>query len=163
MNNQDIIIRELKGFKEISTILPLNVQQNTDMDEVTFCNCLKQMLKEGYRCLGAFTHDGKMAGCAGFWVGTRFWCGAFIEPDNVVIDQNYRRLGIGEKLMAWIEEEGKRLGCQIVKLETYRNNEKARLFYGKLAYDELGLVIVRPLSISADEWHQKLANKAHGP
>lgn len=76
-----------------------------------------------------------------------------------MIDENHRRLGIGEKLMAWIEVEGKRHNCQIVKLEAYAANIKARAFYERLKYDELGVVILRPLSISEEQWQAKLEHK----
>lgn len=157
---QDIIIRELKGYQEISIIFPLIVQLNTDMDEVTFSKCLKEMIREGYRCIGAFTHDGKLVGCSGFWIGTRFWCGPFIEPENLIIDRDHRRSGIGEKLMAWIEAEGRRHNCQIVKLEAYASNAKTRAFYASRAYEEPGLVITKPLAITAEQWQEKLEKKA---
>lgn len=163
---KSIVIRELKGLKEISAIFPLIVQSNPEIDKTDFNRRLKTMLKENYRCIGAYVvsrpgdNSGKLVGCAGFWFGTRFWCDVFIEPDNVVIAREYRRYGIGRKLMAWIEAEGKRKKCRIIKLETYAANLKSRAFYATQSYEELGLVIVKPLGISAEEWQEQLAHKA---
>ncbi|HEU5046542.1 MAG TPA: GNAT family N-acetyltransferase [Rickettsiales bacterium] len=159
MASEAVTVRELKGLEEISIIFPLITQLNPDVDEAAFASRLKVMLKEGYRCIGAF-QQGKLVGCTGFWIGTRMWCGAFIEPDNLVIDRDHRRQGIGEQLMAWVEQEGRRHNCQIVKLETYTVNEKARAFYAGQGYDEPGIVIVKPLMIDPETWRKNLESKA---
>ncbi len=156
----EVRVRELKIFREIVRIFPLVCQLNPDIDERSFRGCLKRMLKEGYRCIGAFSRKSdSLIGCAGFWTGTRFWCGAFIEPDNVVVDRAHRSMGIGKKLMEWIEREGLRRKCRILKLETYTVNTNARRFYGQKAYEEPGVVMVKPLLVDAEEWRLQLGAK----
>lgn len=162
----EIIVRELNGFEEIRTIFPLISQLNPDITETEFLERLKVMLCEGYRCIGAFsapvfnTGAGFMLGCAGFWVGTRLWCGKFIEPDNLVVNRQHRGCGVGDKLMEWIEEEGKTHNCHIVKLEAYAVNTNARAFYVRKSYEEPGIVIVKPLMVDSEEWREKLNIRA---
>lgn len=155
----EIEIREFIDEAEAELLFPLISQQNPEIDKNTFQTRLGAMLKEGFRCIGAFD-DKKLVGCAGFWTGTRFWCGTFIEPDNVVMLHNYRHQGIGRKLMQWIEYEAKRLNCEIIKIETYAKNMPARSFYAKQSYEEIGIVLVKPLQMSGVEWNKKLNSKS---
>ncbi len=73
-------------------------------------------------------------GVSGFWINTKIWCGKYIEPDNVVIDRNYRSAGIGKMLMDWIMLEGKKLGCKTSVLDSYVSSDKARRFYFREGY-----------------------------
>jgi GNAT superfamily N-acetyltransferase len=154
------MIRELLGFDDIRQILPLVQQLNPDVDATTFDTRLHAMLQEGYRCIAAFSDTGVMLGCSGFWVGTRFWCGSFIEPDNVVVDAAHRSHGIGAALVAWIEAEGVKLGCEITKLDAYTIRVKSRDFYKRLGYDEPGVVLLKPLTINKEIWQEQLLAKA---
>ena len=96
-----ITLRELKGFEALRQIFPLIRQLNPDIEEVAFLTRLRAMIPDGYRCVAAFSDAGAMLGCAGFWSGTRFWCGSFIEPDNVVVDATHRSQGVGATLVQW--------------------------------------------------------------
>src|SRR6185312_2666050 len=111
-------IIELKTIGDMQVIYPLVKQLNPDLTKAIFTRRLKEMLKNGYRCIAAM--EGKeIVGTSGFWTNTRFWCGAYIEPDNVVVDSSCRSKGVGKKLMGWIEAEARRLGCRMVWLLSY--------------------------------------------
>lgn len=155
----EVVVRELVGFEAVKGMFPLIHQLNPEIEEKDFLTRLKAMLEEGYRCIGAY-RDGELVGVSGFWVGTRFWCGRFIEPDNVVVDENCREGGVGRVLMEWIEAEGRRLGCDIMKLETYAAKVGARAFYRRQGYEEPGIVMLKPLVANADAWLEKLHAKA---
>jgi GNAT superfamily N-acetyltransferase len=145
----DVTLRELNGFTEMTSTFPLIHQSNPDLDEPVFHERIGHMLAEGgYRCIAAY-RDGTMVGVAGFWVGTALWCGSYIEPDNVVVDQAQRSGGIGAVMMEWIEAEGRRLGCGIMKLEAYATRERTRAFYRRIGYKELGVVMMKSLSEAA--------------
>lgn len=149
-------------------IFPLIAQLNPDVTKKLFLTYLGKMRKEGYRCIGAFLLSQAkakkpiLAGCAGFWTGTRFWCGPWIEPDNVVVDRNYRGMGIGDALMKWIEREGRRRKSRIIRLEAYAANTSARAFYARQSYEELGVVILKPLTVDADEWRRQIKARIGG-
>ena len=141
----DVEIRELAGLAEIATAYPLIQQLNPEVDEALFATRLAAMLHEGgYRCIAAY-RDGQMLGVAGFWVGTQLWCGTYVEPDNVVVDRALRGGGIGALMMAWIQAEGERLGCEIMKLEAYAQRTRTRKFYRREGYEEPGVVMVKTL------------------
>lgn len=141
----DIELRELVGLAEMRSMQPLIQQSNPELDEATFEARLALMLEAGgYRCVAAY-RDGAMVGVSGFWTGVALWCGRYVEPDNVVVDQAQRSAGIGARLMAWIEAEAERLGCEIVKLETYAARTRTRAFYRREGYEEPGVVMIKVL------------------
>lgn len=141
----EVALRELKGFADMSLAYRLIHQLNPELDEQGFLARLRHMLDEGgYRCVAAY-RDGIMVGVAGFWVGTALWCGDYVEPDNVVVEQDLRGGGIGVLLMDWIEAEAQRLGCEVMKLECYAERHRTRSFYRARGYAEIGVVMLKPL------------------
>lgn len=146
----DVTVRELIGFAQMRSMFPLIRQSNPELDEPTFESRLQRMLEGGgYRCVAAYRDD-LMVGVSGFWVGTALWCGTYVEPDNVVVDREQRSGGIGGQLMAWIEAEADRLGCEIMKLETYAARTRTREFYRRQGFEEPGIVMIKTLSKGAE-------------
>lgn len=144
--SDDVELRELVGLAQLRTMYPLIQQSNPEVDEATFEQRLALMLDEGgYRCVAAY-RDGALVGVAGFWHGTALWCGRYVEPDNVVVDREQRSGGIGRKMMAWIEAEAERLGCELMKLEAYAARTRTREFYRREGFEEPGVVMIKMLS-----------------
>ena len=49
---------------------------------------LEQMLLHNYGQVGVF--DGEIClGISGFWIGTKLWCGKYLELDNIVVVEKY--------------------------------------------------------------------------
>jgi GNAT superfamily N-acetyltransferase len=141
-----IELRELTGFAAMRSMFPLIRQSNPELDEATFDSRLRRMLDAGgYRCVAAW-RGAALVGVAGFWTGTALWCGTYVEPDNVVVDEAQRGSGIGGALLAWVEAEAERLGCEILKLETDAARRRTREFYRRAGYEEPGVVMIKTLS-----------------
>lgn len=56
----------------------------------------------------------------------------------IVVDQGYRRRGIGEALVTAMEEEASRRGCRLIFLTTAERRGDAHAFYRRLGYAETG-------------------------
>jgi GNAT superfamily N-acetyltransferase len=124
----EFIIRELTTFREMSEQHKLLIQLSPQVSKKDYDRMLKEMTALGYRMIGVF--DGKKCvGISGFWIATKFYCDRYLEPDNVVIDKNYRSKGIGKRILKWLEKEGKRKGCRTIILDTYVENFSAHRFY----------------------------------
>jgi ribosomal protein S18 acetylase RimI-like enzyme len=83
--------------------------------------------------LAAF--DGaKMVGVTGFWVRTRFWCGRQFDVDNFYIRADYRNLGLGTRLMAWLEKQALAEDCALMVLDVYADNNLAQRFYHRMGF-----------------------------
>ena len=141
----DIVIRELVGLDEIATIFPL-YRQTGSLPEDLFRERLAAMIAQGnYRCIAAFTGN-RMVGVSGFWIGIQLWAGKWAEADHVVVDAEMRGAGIGAKLMAWIEAEALRLGCDLTRISMLMGKERTHKFYSRIGYADDGLILVKPLS-----------------
>ena len=157
---QEVVIRELIGIEEISTIFPLYRRHNS-MREALFRERIAAMIAQGnYRCIAAYLGD-RMVGISGLWTGTFLWTGKYVEPDHVVVDPELRSHGIGAKLLEWIEREGERLGCDVSKVAMMIGRDRAHKFYSRNGYSDDGLILVKPLSEwAAAEFPEYAAHKA---
>lgn len=129
----EINVREIQA-SEMPSIYPFIRQLNPDMSEETFRERLSQMLTQGYRCAVAEDSAGNWLGISGFWQFTRFWCGAHIDIDNVVIDEQHRNKGVGKKLVEWVESWAKQRGYGFAVLDSYAHNIDSHRFYYREGY-----------------------------
>ena len=95
------------------------------------------MVEQGYQCVGIYSGD-KLIGICGLWILTKYYVGKHIEPDNVVILEEYRGNGLGKQLMAWIYDYAKAQGCIASELNCYLTNEKGQQFWEKEGYKKIG-------------------------
>lgn len=58
----------------------------------------------------------------------------------LAVDARYQRLGIGRRLMEWLEQSARVAGTFIISLEVRFNNQGARAFYRRLGYTELARI-----------------------
>lgn len=77
--------------------------------------------------------DGEtIAGLTGYWVGSKLWCGKYLELDNVVVSEAYRSKGIGKLLFDFMEQRAIDEKCTMLALDSYTSNFKAhKFFYGQ--------------------------------
>jgi GNAT superfamily N-acetyltransferase len=125
-------IREL-AREELPLILPLIEMHNPKIAPEELRSRLEAMIPHGYHCIAAFLED-RVVGVAGYWLGVRFWCGEYMDVDNVVVDETLRSRGIGDRLMTWLEAKAKELGCQCVVLDSYVSLDRAHRFYFRRGY-----------------------------
>jgi GNAT superfamily N-acetyltransferase len=64
----------------------------------------------------------------------------------IVVDERYRRRGIGEALVTAIEEEASKRGCCLIFLTTAERRGDAHAFYRKLGYEETGRRFAKSLA-----------------
>jgi GNAT superfamily N-acetyltransferase len=133
---KNIIIRELTK-EELPTILPLIGQLNPKLAPEELKKRLESMIPKGYHCIAAFEAE-RMVGVAGYWLGTRFYCGDYMDVDNVVVDETLRSAGIGAQMMDWLHAKAAELGVKVVVLDSYVTYAAAHRFYFRQGYEILG-------------------------
>ena len=81
---------------------------------------------EGYRLVGAFEspHNGAMA-AAGFRTGTSLAWGHYLYVDDLSTLAEARRRGHAKALLDWLAEEGSRLGCDQLHLDSGFGRDRA--------------------------------------
>lgn len=124
--------------KEIKSVLPLVKLLNENKSEELLLLRLNEMLERGYQCAGIY-HNEKLVGVCGIWILTKLYVGRHIEPDNVVMDPEYRDKGPGESLMKWVEDYARSQGCEALELNCYIQNAKGQKFWENLDYKVLGM------------------------
>lgn len=137
-------IIELKQTTEFEAAYTLVQQLNPGLTQAEFRTRLEKMLRQGYRCI-AYVEQGEYIGLCGFWEGTRFWCGDFIDLDNVVVDDKARRQGIGKKLVDWVEQEARRQNRNQIGLDCYVTHHGAHNFYLRERFIIKGYHLIKPL------------------
>jgi ribosomal protein S18 acetylase RimI-like enzyme len=56
----------------------------------------------------------------------------------MVVDENYRNIGIGTIILNFIENEGKQKGCQHFILDSKMSNTKSHKFYQREGFEIMG-------------------------
>lgn len=90
---------------------------------------------DGHQLLNLVEYDADGNVIGGLLGGT-YWGWMYI--DILWVKEEYRRKGIGSKLLAQAEEEAVRRGCHHVHLETM--SWQAPKFYAKFGYETVGIL-----------------------
>ena len=121
-------LKELMTKEEMLEQLPLIQQLYPEFNEHIYANLLDEMLPNNYRQIVALENDAPI-GLSGFWVGTKLWCGKYLELDNVIVHPNHRSKGVGKLLTTYLNQKAIELGCKLVALDAYTTNFSAHKFY----------------------------------
>ena len=122
---------------DADTIYPFVRQLNETMSFTTCARHLKHMLEQGYFLFAAYEED-TLVGLTGCWVGTKFYCGKYLELDNFVVDAEHRGAGVGDALMQHALAHARALQCDCVVLNAYEWNAAAHAFYDRYGFDSPG-------------------------
>lgn len=121
----------------ITSILPLAQKANSALTPEILATRLSAMQNHGYHCAGLY-YDGELIGISGYWIGVKFYCGKYLELDNVIIDEAHRSKGFGELLVDWLEQHARDINCEMVMLDAYTSNTRAHKFYTQKDYAIIG-------------------------
>lgn len=80
--------------------------------------------------------DGRVAGSVTGIVCDELYgsCCPFLVVENVIVDQSFRRKGVGHALMCALEQEAKKHGCSSMQLVTELSRRDACAFYESLGF-----------------------------
>lgn len=124
-------IRELKTKEEMLKCFDIlrEVYETITLQE--YDSELDDMLPHNYGQVVVM--DGEtIAGLTGYWIGSKLWCGKYLELDNVVVAEAYRSKGVGKLLFDFMEKRAKDENCTMLSLDSYTSNFKAhKFFYGQ--------------------------------
>ncbi len=114
------MIREILPVK---TGLAFRAMQSlrTDLaDEESFASRVNEVQRqEGYRLIGTFEEgEPDAVAVAGFRTGHSLAWGHYLYVDDLSTLPQAKRRGYGRALLDWLVEEGKRLGCEQLHLDS---------------------------------------------
>lgn len=126
--NKSMEIRLLNSKQEMLENFELLLEMYPNLTLEEYSNELDDMIPNNYGQAGVYI-DNECVGLTGFWIGTKLWCGKYLELDNVVISSKQRSKGIGKYLFDFMEEKAKNEGCTMLALDSYTSNFKAHKFF----------------------------------
>ena len=131
---------------DLLTIIPLlHTLNDGAISEETLKERTLEMAQQNYECLGIYKEN-DLIGICGMWFQTRHYAGKSCEIDHVIIDDNYRNLGIGGKMMDFIYDYVKTKNCNWVELNTYVHNFPSHKFYNNQDFVAKGYHFVKDMT-----------------
>lgn len=73
-------------------------------------------------------------------VGKRTGMMSHVGDFGIAIEQGYRRIGIGTRIMQTLIEESRKAGLKILVLDVFGTNETAKALYAKMGFKEAGKI-----------------------
>ena len=139
-----LTIRELTGKQEmmchitvLNAIYPSLTVEEYDRE-------LDQMLPHNYAQVAVFD-DEICIGISGFWIGTKLWCGKYLELDNIVVLEKYRSKGVGKLLFDFLHKKAVEHDCTMLSLDSYTHNFKAHKFFYNQGFSPKGFHFINIL------------------
>ena len=118
---------ELGTKAEMLEQLPIIQQLYPDYTLEIYGNLLDKMIPHNYKQL-IVVENGITMGLAGFWIGTKLWCGKYLEMDNVVVHEDFRSKGIGSIMTNYLNQKAIDEDCNMIALDAYTTNFGAQKF-----------------------------------
>ncbi len=138
-------IRELKTVEEWKLAFPVMKQLRTHLSLEEFVALVTDMQPQGYRMF-ALIDNGMVAAVTGVAQQLNLYYGNHMYVYDLVTDETGRSKGYGEKLLSYIHELGRELGCGLVALSSGLQRVDAHRFYEeKMGYERKSYAFVKGL------------------
>ena len=137
-------IKELTTKAEMLDQLAVLQELYPNLTAAYYSQMLDEMIPHNYGQIGVFEQD-KCLGISGYWLGTKLWCGSYLEMDNVIVIEAARGTGAGKMLSTYLNDKATELGCHIMTLDAYTNNFQAHRFYYNQGYAPRGFHFIKIL------------------
>ena len=111
-------IKELHTINEMLQEIEVMKELYPSLTEVQYTEMLTSMLPHNYQQIAVYDEE-RCVGISGFWVGTKLWCGKYLELDNVIVSAKYRSKGVGKIMSEYLEKKAIELNCNIQVLDAY--------------------------------------------
>lgn len=121
-------IRILTEKTEMLEHLDIVKQLYPDFTIEKYGTLLDEMLNGNYQQI-IVTENNQTIALTGVWVGTKLWCGKYVEIDNFVVHENFRGQKIGDILIEEVNKIAKEVGASQICLDAYTTNFTAGKFY----------------------------------
>ncbi len=139
-----LVVRELIDKEEMLKNLPVLQDLYPSLTLSEYSSELDLMLPHNYGQVGVFEGD-ICLGLSGFWIGTKLWCGKYLELDNIVVSKTQRSQGIGKLMFDFLHKKALENDCTMLSLDSYTTNFKAHKFFYKEGFAPKGFHFINIL------------------
>jgi GNAT superfamily N-acetyltransferase len=129
MPDEPIALRHIESDSEVAACFGLMRELRPHLSSAAeLAERVRRQREGGYRLLAAWRGDTVVA-LAGYRVQENLVHGQFLYVDDLVTTARERGTGLGARLLDAAAEEGRRLGCVRLVLDTALDNVLAHRFY----------------------------------
>lgn len=122
-------IRELTEKSEMLQLIGVIQELYPSLTLEAYEKNLTEMIpNNNYSQIAVFDGENCL-GVAGIWIGTKLWCGKYLEIDNLVVSDKFRSRGVGKLLFNHISQRARAENCSMMALDSYTSNFKAHKFF----------------------------------
>ena len=139
-----LVVRELIDKEEMLKNLRVLQDLYPSLTLSEYSSELDVMLPHNYGQVGVFEGD-ICLGLSGFWIGTKLWCGKYLELDNIVVSKTQRSQGIGKLLFDFLHKKALENNCTMLSLDSYTTNFNAHKFFYKEGFAPKGFHFINIL------------------
>ena len=136
MNAPDITIRSARP-SDAETITALTKQLGYDAELSTVASRLLRLLARSDQQLLVADDGGRAVGWIHMVITEYVEADAFVVIGGLVVDREYRKHGIGRRLLVRAEEWAAQHGCALVRLSSNVKRVEAHGFYERAGYTNL--------------------------
>lgn len=140
-----MIIKELTLLEEMLPHLDVLQHLYPKLTLERYQEMLSAMIPNNYSQIAVY-ENGTCVAISGCWLGTKLWCGKYLELDNVIVHPDHQMKGVGKLISAYLEEKAKKLDCTILVLDAYTTNFQAHRFYYNQGFGPKGFHFVKVLN-----------------
>lgn len=140
-----MIIKELTHLEEMLPHLDVLQHLYPKLTLKRYEEMLSAMIPNNYSQIAVYEGDTCVA-ISGCWLGTKLWCGKYLELDNVIVHPDHQMKGVGKLISTYLEEKAKKINCTIMVLDAYTSNFQAHRFYYNQGFGPKGFHFVKVLN-----------------
>jgi ribosomal protein S18 acetylase RimI-like enzyme len=133
MNAPAVIIRPAR-VADADAVAALSKQLGYDAAPDAVADRLARLLGRREQQFLVADEDGRVVGWIHMLVTEYVEAEAFVQIGGLVVDREYRRQGIGRRLLAQAEEWAAQQGCSVVRLSSNEKRVAAHAFYQRAGY-----------------------------
>ncbi len=141
------VIREctVRDFNDIFLLLQ-QIWPNTELHSEVLKKIFKQKLESGNNTYFCTEYDGKVIGFCSIEINSCFWREGLVGYINeLVVDKQWRRQGIGNELLQKAFKFAKTHGCKSVELDSAFYRKEAHELYLKLGFEKRAYLFYKEL------------------
>lgn len=139
-----MVIKEVTDLKNILAAFSLLKENYPDLTLEMMQSQVEQMLAAQIKFLLVY-EETEIVAFASYWLGTRFYSGSFIQIESVVVRKDKQNQAIGNKIIDYVEDIGRKASCQKYVLDVFVENDKAQKLYLRKGFCHRGFHLTKDI------------------
>jgi GNAT superfamily N-acetyltransferase len=124
-----VIIEHAQTDLQIASTFEVMAQLRPALERASYVALIRGLMQsDGFRLVRLVDGE-EVRAVAGYRIMRMLYCGRLLYVDDFVTDARVRSRGYGARLLAWLKDTGRELGCSELQLISRVVREQAHRFY----------------------------------